>query len=264
MLQQELHNLGLSEKEAAVYLALLNVGSAPASVLGSRTGINRSTAQYTCQQLVKRGLVKSIPHNNTFIYSLESPRKLLLPLAQQKKELTDREDRANRLIGELEGLINPQARLPKVRFFEGLDGVIEMFNDVLKDGAKVIYGATFHDENADERFSKYLAEEYIPARVKLGIRTMGLFNDSHMSFREDDKELKRIALILPREEFPFEACLQIYGHKVAFYSYKKTDLSGVIIENNHIFGTTFSLLKAAWDYARTLPINQPFKDIPFK
>ena len=68
MIEETLKKLGLNEKEITIYLMLLKIGSVPASVLGQRTNITRSTAQYTCQQLAKKGLIHSIQKNNTFKY----------------------------------------------------------------------------------------------------------------------------------------------------------------------------------------------------
>ena len=54
-IRSTLASLDLSDKEISLYLLLLQSGTAPASSLGDRAGLVRSTAQYTCQQLEKKG-----------------------------------------------------------------------------------------------------------------------------------------------------------------------------------------------------------------
>src|SRR3989344_9271625 len=101
LVDETLAELGLSKKEIAIYLALLSTGTAPASTLGKRTSITRSTAQYTCQQLHKQGLVQKVQKGNTYLFTPEPPEKLQLLLQKQKEALEQKEDRVNRIIGEL-------------------------------------------------------------------------------------------------------------------------------------------------------------------
>lgn len=262
MIEQVLENLGLTDKEVAIYLALLPVGSAPASVLGSRTGINRSTAQYICQQLAKKGIIKALEKNHTYIYTPESPDKLIYLIDQEREKLDEKEDQTNRIIGQLKAMINPQATLPKVRYFEGVDGIIEMFEDALSEG-KTLYGAAKLDNAVDERILKYVQERYVPKRIELGFEAYMLFNDDEMTrnYQKKDEAMHRVSLLMPVKDFPFEASHHIYGDKVAYYSWNKNDLSGVIIQNTNIHKTAFSIFKSAWRYAVTLKDNKKHKDV---
>jgi len=262
MIEKVLESLGLTEKEVAIYLALLPLGNAPASALGNRTGVNRSTAQYICQQLTKKGIIRSLQKNNTFIYSPESPEKLLYLIDQEKKQLEEKTEQTNRIIGQLKGMINPQAVLPKVKFFEGVEGLIEMFEDVLKPDLK-LYGALRIDEDIHPDIAKYLAEVYTPRRIALKNPAWILFNDNveTKKYQQNDLVVNRVSLLLPLKEFPFDACCHIYDNKVAFYSYKKTDLTGVIIENSFIKQTQISIFKAAWNAAKKLKLNMKYKDV---
>jgi sugar-specific transcriptional regulator TrmB len=133
MVEDTLRELGLNDKEIKIYLSLLPLGSAPASILGKRTKITRSTAQYSCQQLVKKGLISVIEKNNSFIYTPESPDKIIYLLEQQKKEIENKEAQVNRIIGNLKNMMSTSAVLPKVQFFEGKQGIIDAFGKLKKD-----------------------------------------------------------------------------------------------------------------------------------
>ena len=98
MIKQTLKKLGLKDKEIQIYLAILPLGSVPASILGKRTGMNRSTAQYICQQLVQKGLLTVIEKNGNFVYSVESPENILLLLERQKSEIEEKQTQANKII----------------------------------------------------------------------------------------------------------------------------------------------------------------------
>ena len=60
MFEQFLEEIGLSEKEAKIYLALLQVDSALISDLAEKTKINRTTVYPVLESLAKKGLVSEL------------------------------------------------------------------------------------------------------------------------------------------------------------------------------------------------------------
>ena len=76
-----------------------------------------------------------------------------------------------------------------------------------------------------------------------------------------DQQMNRVSMLIPIKEFPFDAGCHIYGEKVAFYSYQGQEIFGVIIEDPFIRQSQFSVLKLAWNYARTLPENENYRDL---
>src|SRR3990167_9331538 len=111
-LQDMLEHMGLNDKEAAIYLALLSVGTAPASTLSKRTGIVKSTAHFTCQQLVKNRLARMVRKGNAFFFTCEPPEKLLYLLDRQRKEIDKRTEEVENVLETLKGMMNPQSSLP--------------------------------------------------------------------------------------------------------------------------------------------------------
>lgn len=144
-----------------------------------------------------------------------------------------------------------------------------MFNDVLMDQSP-LYGMTKNEGNMNQEVLNYLDDEYIPKRKKLRFPSWIIFNENESTrhYQSYDQEVNRISLLIPQNKYPFTACCHIYGNKVAFYSYANSDLSGVLIENPHIFETQISLFKLAWNYARVLPQNANYAKVdlgsPFK
>ena len=56
---QTLQQIGLSEKEARVYIAALSLGPATADQLAKQTGINRSTTYVHIKSLMAMGLMST-------------------------------------------------------------------------------------------------------------------------------------------------------------------------------------------------------------
>ena len=86
MLNQVLQEYGLSAKEASLYLACLELGSAPVSSIARRLGENRVTTYSNLKNLVKRGIVNEKIKNKAMSYVVVPPQDLLDKL-QKKYDL---------------------------------------------------------------------------------------------------------------------------------------------------------------------------------
>ncbi len=131
-IERVLQNLGLTDKEAAVYLALLPLGAAPASTISKRARLVRSTTQFTCNQLAQRGFLKATKKKNTYLYSCEPPQRILAMLDRQKDLLADQQEELRAVAGQLTGLMAGAASVPHIHFFEGKDGFVAAYQEMLE------------------------------------------------------------------------------------------------------------------------------------
>jgi sugar-specific transcriptional regulator TrmB len=127
-----LERMGLNDKETAVYLALLSVGTAPSSALGKRTKLPKSTAHYTCQQLVKKGLARMVQKGTSFYFTCEPPEKLLQLLEKKRKDIDSLQEHVSGILGPLKNMISVFTSLPNIQYHEGESGIIELLDDILK------------------------------------------------------------------------------------------------------------------------------------
>ena len=263
MIEKTLKMLGLNENEIKIYLTLITLGSAPASVIGKRTNIERSHSVYLCKKLVKKGFINYIEKNKVFIFTPVPPNDLFKIIEQEKRRVEDKEVRLQQIIGELKNMINPYATLPKIQFFEGVDGMINIYKDMLKEN-KDIYDCNMVDRSfMHEDIINYWANEYMPQREKMTNKAFSLYNrqTGFDEYTQYDKRVRRVTLFISSEEYPFKSQILIYGKKVAFCSLAANDLTGAIVENEAIRETQFSLFRLAWNYARTLPQNEAHKNV---
>ena len=93
MLEKYLQEIGLSEKEAQMYLALLQVDSESIQELAKRTGINRTTVYPVLETLKKKGLVSEIQIGKKTYYSAASPERLETFIERQKVLLEEKSRR---------------------------------------------------------------------------------------------------------------------------------------------------------------------------
>lgn len=86
-LRKTLTNLGLSEKEAALYLATMECGLAPASQIARSAKLNRVTTYDILEKLVHKKLVKVQTRAKVKYFQTETPEDLFQRFQQYTTEL---------------------------------------------------------------------------------------------------------------------------------------------------------------------------------
>jgi len=247
--RKTLEKLWLNKNEIRIYLTSLSIWQSPASILWNRNNLTRSTAQYTCQSLVDKRLFNHIKKWNTFLYSAENPEKLLTLLSKEYDELEKKMEDTQSIIWDLIQIKNKKSQLPKVKYFTGVDGIIDLLNDALIDW-KDLYGYFKSDIDLNWEVLSYIKNDFLKERVKKWMHSTLITNNIWLDIDYYNKNLKRNTLCVSSDDYLFHSCMHIYGDKIAFYSYLNSDLSGVIIENHNMAKSHLTLFKLAFEQAR--------------
>jgi sugar-specific transcriptional regulator TrmB len=250
-----IEGLGLSDKEAAVYLALLATGTAPSSSIAKRTGIVKSTAQFTCQQLVKKGMARATRRGKAFLFTCEPPEKLLYLLDRRKRVIDEQEQRVQAVLGRLKGMMNPQSVLPRIYFFEGSEGINEGYRQVLADlqpGDEIVtylYPLDLRVCPAD--FGKVL-DDFVRGRIEKGVSTRIIAlktRQSELWKRKDASELRETRIVdgLPYAGSAVE--VMIYGNKMFSLAVEHDVVFSYLVENESITSIHRAMFELAWEAA---------------
>jgi len=121
---------GLSENESAIFLALLKLGKGTVSQITRKAGLNRTTGYDILDSLVSKGLVSVSGKEPLQEYLAESPDHLLRVLMEEANKLKRRILKIKKIIPELKSMHNVRGR-PKVRFYEGVEGLKDVYEDTL-------------------------------------------------------------------------------------------------------------------------------------
>lgn len=123
-IQDVLRQIGLEEKEAAVYLALLELGTASVHPIATKAGIKRPTAYLILEELQKKGLTSLVPRAGKTLYTAQSPEKLV-------QDLSKKQEMVKRFLPNLLALYNAKADKPQVQLFEGKQAVRDLYDKLL-------------------------------------------------------------------------------------------------------------------------------------
>ena len=107
-IKNSLKNVGLSEQEASIYVALLKMGNLAASRIAKTIGVKRTTVYPILQNMVSKGFVQTIQKKNQKYYGAAKPQSIV---AYLEKKLEDFES----IIPSLQTLEKSQAQtlIPK-------------------------------------------------------------------------------------------------------------------------------------------------------
>ncbi|MEK7520236.1 MAG: helix-turn-helix domain-containing protein [Patescibacteria group bacterium] len=242
---KDLERFGLSEKEARVYLASLELGPATAAQIAQKAGVNRATTYVEIESLMKMGLVSTHEKNKKTLFTAEDPEALKRILQRRQERFQRAHQALNELLPELSNLYHYAGEKPKVRFFEGKEGLLTMQEDFLKTKDKMIEGL-YNVDNYHKVFSRTEREQYYAVRLKKKIHGRTLYNREAGPFDSPDKITED--RFVSTDKFNFSSDITIYDSKVAIASLRGK-LMGVIIENEEIANTVRALFRLAWDAA---------------
>ncbi len=249
VLVKNLVEFGLGEKEATIYLALLELEIATASKIAETTDINRSSTYVVLESLKAKGLVSFSEDKNIQQYIATSPDMLLFDAQNKAQKAQDVKNNINDIIPELKALHKDTKQKPKVRVFEGKQGLINAMEDTLINKDKVIRVASCI-ENLFKALPDYFPS-YLQKRQKLGIKLRGIFpaQKKQEHFKIVPK-LDNIIFISPKKYMAL-ADMLIYDHKIAYISLEKGGVS-IIIDSKEISDAMKNMFDLAYKEAERL------------
>lgn len=245
-----LQNIGLSEKEAIVYIVLLELRESLPSTIARRTDLKRSTVYSILGVLQKKGLVSSIKRTGNTYFQAQDPQLFLNKQRTQLDQLTTSIKDLETAIPELRSLHTDFMTTPQMSVFYGKEGLIQIMEDTLTTSTELLCWVNI------TMATKTVLEDYYPTyiskKIKKQIPLKGIFcyDKQALQFKKQGlKELREIYLI-PKNEFPFKNEINIYDDKVAIISHE--DKTGVIIQNKNIADTQRSIFKLGLKYAKLI------------
>lgn len=257
-LLQKLEKSGLTIKEAKVYLAVLELGGAFPSRIAEYAGVNRSTAYAVLLNLSVRGLVNEIEKRNKIFYQAEKPAKLVAHAETQASLAKERLEKAQALVPDIEGLYANLANQPKVRYFEGTEGMVEIYKDMLDVKKKYEMLAWSNAAQLENVFPAKFFEQFRRTKEQLDITTRGIIPDTEADRSYNEKffagyksEIVPKFRYIPAKEFPFKGEITIYGEKkVSIVNLNKEHLTGIIIEDETIHDMMRLIFELSWESER--------------
>lgn len=237
-LAKNLEQLGLTPKESLVYLALLENGKSSIAGISLKTGIKRPTCYLTIDELVKRGLVSSMPIGRKTLYSAEHPTQLV-------KNLENTLGLAKNIVSGLQDIMTKSTDRPMLRIFNGQKGIQQMFEKMLAVGKDFYYIASVEDMVASVGVE--FLDDFIKRRIAKGITSNSIRMESTEIIKElyDNSPSNLRHVRYAPESFNTPYTILIFGDFVSFVSRQDASF-GFIVESKDLAKTMKSMFDVVW------------------
>lgn len=246
--QNALQTLGLNQKESDVYFSLLTMGVGTVSEIAKKSHINRTTAYDILGSLSHKGLIVISGKEPKQEYRCEDPKKLLDYLRKDIEKKEENFRYAEVLLPELKSIYKVGSR-PQIKFYEGVEGLQEVYEDTLTSTETIRAYAAVDDVN---RGIPNYFPKYYKRRAAKNIAIRAIFPDTEIARERSslDKLERRESLLVPFKEFNFVPEINIYDNKVMIASWREK--LGIIIESAEIADAMKKIYELAWKEAKRL------------
>jgi sugar-specific transcriptional regulator TrmB len=229
---QLLKDIGLTIAQARAYQALIKRGASGAPVIAEDIGESRSNTYKLLDKLCELGLATKDANRTKVHYFPTSPNALEQFIQKQSAEVQLRERKLKAQMPSMLDFFFAHSEQPAIRFFQGKEGIQQIFGDMLKTGQDIYLvrspaDVTFYDEAFFAMFRK--------KRAKLGIKTYALTPDVPSAVHDPEMDKRNLfarTWVAP-DAYTGNVEWNIYGNKVALLSYGE-EAMGMIIESPQI------------------------------
>lgn len=245
-IQTILEQVGFTTKEASIYLKLLELGSQPIGVISKKTNINRTTCYKVIEDLIRKGLLTSYKKSTGTYITAESPHSIIKYLQTKENKYNHLKKFISQNIETLNKIQNESFIKPSVKFYQGIQGVIQTYEDTISEG-KTIYAIESTSKMSKE-IKEYLYNTYIPKRINNKIFAKAIMPniETNSKLKNNDNKHYRETKLINGDFLDFTLEINIYGNKVAFIILEHNKHMSIVIENQDIAQSLKALFNLLW------------------
>lgn len=248
---KQVEDLGLSNKEARVYLANLSLGPAGVQQIADASGIKRVTTYVILESLISLGLASQTSHAKKTLFNAEAPDNLHRLLEKREESLRDQKQQLKDLLPELKKVKTLPKTSPGIKFYDGTEGIRTVVKSVIQEsrdsGVKQVYGMSNLDE-LHTVFPEIAAAQTNPDRVSAGIHSKIIYtSDRGAIYEHGDENKLRESRYVSAEDYPIHGDMAIVGDRIAMVSFSGVQPIGVIIQSPELSQMMLNLFNLAWE-----------------
>lgn len=234
---------GFDKNQAKVYLSCLEIGPSSIWDIAQKSGIKRPTCYVILDELAARGFASKTNDGRRTIYTVSSPKELI-------RSFERRQEQFSRSIGQLEALSSKSGQKPVIRFYQGQEGIQEVYNlslDMPKGSEHLLVGINMR---MPDEYANFI-EEFIFERRKRGIRTRAIYPDTeeNKAHALKDEIESRETRFVPASEFDPRTQMYMFGDRIAYIAYAENEPFATLVESSAIAYDELQRFNLLWKTA---------------
>lgn len=242
-----LNKAGLSPEQAKIYLFLIENGMTNAKVISVRTKIGRTLTYKVLDQLMDLELVEKRDNvGKVSMFVPLHPQKIKDRLNNFINQSKIASDNLSAIFGTVVSQYNTLLGKPNVNYFEGVEGIKEIYNDILDIGKDILVISSSTEDNRSEILP--IIREQIKKQVERNIHVRAITQiveyEIATQIEEDSKNLinrKQIS----KEKLNIPSQIIIWGDKVAITNFKENIIT-VVMDSKYIRDTFTVIFEFIW------------------
>ncbi|PIR86886.1 MAG: hypothetical protein COU11_03465 [Candidatus Harrisonbacteria bacterium CG10_big_fil_rev_8_21_14_0_10_49_15] len=237
-LKQFLTDFGLTKKQAAVYLASLQLGPVSIQAIAKAAKTQRTNLYDAVEELIERGLMAIVPFGKRNHYQAQDPTALKSLLHEKERALKD-------TLPQFASLYDAGETKPHIRYYPGLEGYKQAYEDSLTTTDKKLIGI-FSTQSMWEVIGRQAADDMVTRRIKkcIALRVIrSKVGEPNRIYPSSLGDLREMRWAPSGMEFPITT--YVYDNKVMILSSKR-ETFGLIIESADIAAAHRHYFSALW------------------
>ena len=236
-----LEDIGMTQGEIKVYLALLELGETTAGFIKKKAKLQNSVVHLCIGNLIDKGLISYVEKGKRRFYTATEPEKLLSFVDEKRRRLKD----------ILPDLIQKQKEQTKYRVsvYEGKKGLKAIHEDILKelrhDEEFLVLGAP---KEANEQFEPYFLD-FHERRMKNKIKLKIIYKNDVKEYANTRAKMSFSEVRYLPENLTSPMWITTYKNKSILFVIGDV-LLGIVIENKTIANNFKEYFELLWKIAK--------------
>lgn len=225
----QLTDIGLSENESKVYMALLENGALPVNRIYEETGIHRRNIYDVLNRLISKGLATYVIEKKKKVFQATSPKRIMMFLEEQKRAAEEKKRLARKILPRLERKFGTRTSSIEAEIYRGYEGIKSIWEDTLNYKETLMIGSGGFGY---QRMPRYWIV-FNKKRLKCGIKWKQLAIENLRNSPMVKEELIETKF-LPKELTGPPNVIWIYGNKVTNILWLETTPIAFVVNDKEI------------------------------
>ena len=237
---ETLIKLGLSDKEAKVYLAALKLGTGTAAKIAQAASLNRPTTYVILEKLSKMGLISTHNAQKIQLFNAEDPERLSDLLQERKKLIESQEQALTAHLRDIRSMYRSGER-PRVVVYDSDDAADAYFYAKLAP-KETIYSFTDFDS-----LSQNAVTSASSTRLKNEHELFVIYTrrEGPIADATDVNQLRQ-ARFIPYAEFPFQSVITFGCDSGILIIHDEETKTNIMIENSSLVKSLLAVFNLIW------------------
>ncbi len=239
-IEQALTSNGFTDKEAKIYLAVLETGEITVSRVANKTGIKRTTVYNVMQGMQSKGLLSLTTRKGAQYAAALAP---MLLLERYKHSYSLLHEIGKNLLQ----MSDSSALKPQIQFFEGIEGIKHCYLQIESAEGDVV-GFTNYEHMPEEVF-KFIRSSFIPTRKKRKIPARFITPQGERNEKVIGEDGKYYIQHKINKNLPNGVNLEIFllnKSDCFFLSFEKGEVFGIMLRSKAVYQMIRILFELMW------------------